>query len=80
MKFEIEDYTLTESMLFVVVLKDGLFSKDINIIRSEFEEWLVHKVLKRYIHFGIYWKSNYVTTDIYNYIKEHDLVKDIIEF
>ncbi len=39
-KFEIEDYTLTDENIEIILLLDGSISKDLTIKRWDFERWL----------------------------------------
>ncbi len=92
MQFEIEDYFIEGKYIFVTVLKDGLFSRDITLDKRAFDFYV--RVKHRFDQFGVithlslgnslseyYKEGSLITTDLYKYIQFYNLVpQDIIQF
>lgn len=65
--FEIEDYVLSCTTITVIVLfHKGHVSKDVNIRRSDFEDWL--RIKSRWKR--KYFDSDSVCTDIYDFLNQ----------
>lgn len=82
--FEIEDVSIEENKLHVIVLKNNLFSRDVVINKPEFEKWvcLRREGSKKYfpLFSYLYYRGSDFFSDLYDYIRTNNLVSDVVKF